>query len=233
MQKLTMVACLIEIPLMLLIIFFSDSPLKWISVGMSWGAIVIMMTVLLVVMYAAKVKQRLQDRKPDSPDTLMIEIPVKLMESKSKATLKDHPSNAENDMQDSPPLYESSAPLYSSPAPAKSSIPVPQWPDMPSASHWPPSNLYSDTGDVTDTIGPVRLQVLGWAPTTGDMAGVPLTPKGVGPQTPRAGAETPRAQGVLTVTTLLAEAVRSDSQWLCNPQPTKARARGGASGPQE
>jgi hypothetical protein len=208
---------------MLLIIFFSDSPLKWISVGMSWGAIIIMMTVLLVVMYAAKVKQRLNDRKPDSPDTLMIEIPVGLMESKPKAMPNDHPSNAAIEKPSSPPLYESDAPLYSSSAPAKSSIPVPQWPDKPSASQW-------DTGDVTDAIGPVRLQVIGWVPAADNTEGVPLTPKGVGPQTPRAGAETPRAQGVLTVTTLLAEAVRSDAQWLTNPQATKASARGGASG---
>merc|ERR1719454_2549597 len=80
MQKLTFAACLIEIPLMILIIIVSESPLKWVSVGMSWGAIVIMMTVLVIIMYAAKVKQRLQSKPPDSPDVLMIEIPQALVD---------------------------------------------------------------------------------------------------------------------------------------------------------
>merc|ERR1719240_130703 len=101
MQKLTIAACLIEIPLMLIIIFFSDSPLKWISVGMSWGAILVMMTVLLVVMYAAKVKQRLANRRPDSPDTLMIELPTRLLESKLQAMENHHPSGATNEKPDS------------------------------------------------------------------------------------------------------------------------------------
>merc|ERR1719454_1848745 len=64
MQKLTFAACLIEIPLMILIILVSESPLKWVSVGMSWGAIAVMLTVLLIVMYAAKVKAKLQSKPP-------------------------------------------------------------------------------------------------------------------------------------------------------------------------
>merc|ERR1719261_1480753 len=84
MQKLTFAACFIEIPLMILIIIVSESPLKWVSVGMSWGAIAIMLTVLVIVMYAHKVKQRLQSKPPDCPDTLMIEIPQKLIDSKTK-----------------------------------------------------------------------------------------------------------------------------------------------------
>merc|ERR1719326_369344 len=85
MQKLTIAACLIEIPLMVLIIIVSESPLKWVSVGMSWGAIAVMLTVLLIVMYAAKVKARLQSKPPDCPDTLMIEIPQALIDGSKKA----------------------------------------------------------------------------------------------------------------------------------------------------
>merc|ERR1719440_642199 len=82
MQKLTFAACFIEIPLMIMIIIVSESPLKWVSVGMSWGAIAIMLTVLVVVMYAHNVKKRLQSRPPECPDTLMIEMPQKLIDAK-------------------------------------------------------------------------------------------------------------------------------------------------------
>merc|ERR1719440_391784 len=99
---------------MILIIIVLESPLKWVSVGMSWGAIAIMMTVLVIVMYAHKVKQRLQSRPPDSPDTLMIEIPQTLINAKPKG------ASAGADAEKSPPpppLFESDAPPPPSPDP--------------------------------------------------------------------------------------------------------------------
>merc|ERR1719440_2290544 len=176
MQKLTFAACLIEIPLMILIIIVSDSPLKWVSVAMSWGAIAVMLTVLVIVMYAAKVKQRLQSKPPDCPDTLMIEIPQNLINGKPTAgKMGDEKSAASDGKPVTPPLYESDAPPPP-PDMMKTSMPVPQSPS---------ANLYSGF-NVDDSVGPVRLQVLGWEPVTGTEE-MPFTPRGVDPQTPRAG----------------------------------------------
>merc|ERR1719326_1412927 len=91
MKVLTAGACLVEIPLMVLIIIVSESPLKWVSVAMSYGSCIVMITVLCIVMYAHKVKQRLQSRPPDCPDSLMIELPEKLMNAKGTSA----PSAAE------------------------------------------------------------------------------------------------------------------------------------------
>jgi hypothetical protein len=202
MQKLTFLACLIEIPLMILIIIVSDSPLKWVSVGMSWGAIAIMLTVLVIVMYAAKVKQRLMNRAPDCPDILMIEIPQKLIDGKPTAGKTGDASGAGDGKPIAPPLYESDAPPPP-PDMMKASMPMPQW---------PAANLYSDF-NTDEVVGPVRLQVLGWEPGTGPTEDMPLTPRDQGAETPR----TPRIQGVLTVTSTMGEAVRGDAQWLVNP----------------
>merc|ERR1719440_1714271 len=111
---------------MVLIIIVSESPLKWVSVAMSWGSCIIMVTVLCIIMYAAKVKARLASRAPDCPDPLMIEIPTELLESKNKfaAAVKSNPEKVQ-----SQPLYESDAPPPPPPPePLKGSMPVPQWP---------------------------------------------------------------------------------------------------------
>merc|ERR1719502_1299223 len=120
MQKLTFAACFIEIPLMIMIIIVSESPLKWVSVGMSWGAIAIMMTVLVIVMYAHKVKQRLQSKPPDCPDALMIELPNTLMNA-TKPVLKGDAGTEKAEKAAAPPLYESDAPPP--PPPEKASAP--------------------------------------------------------------------------------------------------------------
>merc|ERR1719169_86389 len=95
MKWLTLAACLVEIPLMVLIIIVSESPLKWVSVAMSWGSCIIMVTVLCIVMYAHKVKQRLQSKPPDCPDPLMIEIPTDFLNKKKKGAKADAGSGAE------------------------------------------------------------------------------------------------------------------------------------------
>merc|ERR1719258_483261 len=84
MKILTAASCLVEIPLMVLIIIVSESPLKWVSVAMSWGSCAVMIMVLCIVMYAAKVKQRLQSKPPDCPDPLMIELPDNLLKAKQE-----------------------------------------------------------------------------------------------------------------------------------------------------
>merc|ERR1719181_2687938 len=107
MKWLTLAACLVELPLMALIIVVSESPLKWISVGMSWGSCIVMVTVLCIIMYAAKVKARLASRPPDCPDPLMVELPdAKLTAAKANLEKKE-PEAAK---ASAPPLYESDAP---------------------------------------------------------------------------------------------------------------------------
>merc|ERR1719440_2138046 len=179
MQKLTIAACLIEIPLMVLIIIVSESPLKWVSVAMSWGSCIIMVTVLCIVMYAHKVKQRLQSRPPDCPDSLMIDIPQDLLTKQAGKV------GGEAVKAGDAPLYESDAPPP--PAPDMMKMPVPQW-------------GASSAGFSEDMGTPVRLQVLSWDDT-------PITPRPeTAAQTPRQdGAQTPRGTGVITVTASLAE----------------------------
>merc|ERR1719454_2765727 len=106
MKWLTLAACLVEIPLMILIIIVSESPLKWISVGMSWGSCIVMITVLCIIIYAAKVKARLQSRPPDCPDPLMIELPHDNL-MKAPEELKAVASAPEK--ASPPPLVESDA----------------------------------------------------------------------------------------------------------------------------
>merc|ERR1719454_693749 len=167
MKWLTLAACLVEIPLMVLIIIVSESPLKWISVGMSWGSCIVMVTVLCIIMYAAKVKARLQSRPPDCPDPLMIELPdPALLKAKDAAPEKA----PEPEKAAAPALYESDAPPP---------------PDAMKASEPAPSFGWG----VDDMIAPLKLQVLGWE----DM---PVTPRGADPQTPRAdGSQTPKGSG--------------------------------------
>merc|ERR1719181_2660691 len=105
MKWLTLAACLVELPLMVLIIIVSESPLKWISVGMSWGSCIVMVTVLCIIMYAAKVKARLQSRPPDCPDPLMIELPAPVLLKAKEKVKTPEPVKASP-----PPLYESDAP---------------------------------------------------------------------------------------------------------------------------
>merc|ERR1719454_450398 len=105
MKWLTLAACLVEIPLMVLIIIVSESPLKWISVGMSWGSCIVMVTVLCIIMYAAKVKARLQSRPPDCPDPLMIELPDPAL-TKGKADMTKKADAPVPEKAEAPPLYE-------------------------------------------------------------------------------------------------------------------------------
>merc|ERR1719454_1027048 len=162
MQKLTLAACFIEIPLMIMIIIVSESPLKWVSVGMSWGAIAIMLTVLAIVMYAHKVKQRLASKPPDCPDPLMIEIPVDFMNKPKKGKLAAAAPKTDDGTEKAAP-----APLYESDAP-------PPPPDFLKESM--PAPAFGGDG----MINPVRFQVVGWEPAL-----VPSTPRaGDGAQTP-------------------------------------------------
>merc|ERR1719181_1330602 len=172
MKWLTLAACLVELPLMVLIIFVSESPLKWISVGMSWGSCIVMVTVLCIVMYAAKVKARLASRAPDCPDPLMIELPC------ADLTKARDAKKAEPEKPAAAPLVESEAP------------PPPEAVKTAGAFTW----------GVDDMMAPMRLHVLGWEdmPVTPRAGADPVTPRpgGDGAQTPR----TPKGSGILTVT---------------------------------
>jgi hypothetical protein len=180
-----------------------------------------MMLVLVVVIYAAKVKAKLENKSAESrPDPMMIEMPTKLINAVRTEKKMGDPSDAENKGPRSLPLYESDAPPPPS-DPVKTSKPVPQW---------PAPKLYSDytPGDLDELLHPVHLQVLSWEPMPGSMPELPLTPRAMGamdPHTPREGsydgAETPRMQGVITVTASLEEAMRGDAQWLCAPHLSK------------
>merc|ERR1719440_2557462 len=54
-----------------------------------------MISVLCIVMYAAKVKARLQSKPPDCPDPLMIEIPHDFINKKKKIKAVEAPPEAE------------------------------------------------------------------------------------------------------------------------------------------
>jgi hypothetical protein len=215
MQSLTAFAIAIEAPLMVLIILYGDSAMKWISVVMSAGAIFAMLVVTFVVTQAMKMKQKKQDIVPESPATSAIEIPLALVNGKPK----EKPEVEE--IQHEPFIWDTATPekggkVMSEASTGKS---FKFWGDTDPSFHSSFSTELDNSAITADTEGwddmtcPVRLHVVSWEPGHIDIKN-PFTPRKdttyLTPRTPRQ--RTPRdgesAAGILTLSAHLPEAVR-------------------------